>query len=83
MDQATAERLEQKLDQVIDALPIIEALGMVLIQRKTANDRVGLNKNTIAQNPNIEKFDEIGHRRTFIQVSDLKVIKQRKRTGKR
>ena len=79
MDQETALRLEEKLDAIIEALPTIHALGAVLVQRKTVNQRTGLNKNTISQNKNIDKFEEIGHRRTFIQIADVPVVKQRKR----
>lgn len=86
MDQETALRLEAKLDEfiagqaaILDALPTIHALGAVLVQRKTVNERTGINKNTLSQNKSIEKFEEIGHRRTFIQIADVPVIKQRKR----
>lgn len=82
MDQETALRLEEKLDAIIDALPTIHALGAVLVQRKTVNERTGLNKNTISQNKNIDKFEEIGHRRTYIQIADVPVVKQRKPSRK-
>lgn len=86
MDQETALRLEAKLDRfiegqaaILDALPTIHALGAVLVQRKTVNERTGLNKNTISQNKNIDKFEEIGHRRTYIEIGQVPVTKQRKR----
>lgn len=82
MDQETALRLEQKLDAIIDALPTIHALGAVLVQRKTVNDRTGINKNTLSQNKNIDKFEEIGHRRTYIEIGQIHVTKQRKPSRK-
>lgn len=79
MDQETALRLEEKLDAIIEALPTIYAFGRILVQRKTVNERTGLNKNTISQNKNIDKFEEIGHRRTYIEIGQIPVVKQRKR----
>jgi hypothetical protein len=75
-------RIEEKLDEVIDALPLLRALGEVLVQRKTVNERMGLNKNTISQNKNIKKFEEAGHRKTYIEIGDIAVVKQRKRGQK-
>lgn len=86
MDQDQANRLEAKLDEfiagqaaILDALPTIHALGAILVQRKTVNERTGLNRNTLSQNKNIEKFEEIGHRRTYIQIGEIPVVRQRKR----
>lgn len=86
MDQDQANRLEAKLDEfiagqaaILDALPTIHALGAILVQRKTVNDRTGINKNTLSQNNNIDKFEEIGHRRTYIEIGQVPVVKQRKR----
>lgn len=67
--------IEKTLDELA---PIVRALGDILVQRKVVNERVGLNKNTLAQNPNVTKFEDVGSRRTLIQVSDITVIKRKK-----
>lgn len=76
-------RLEEKLDEVLKALPMIYALGSVLVRRQTAIERIGLNKNTLDQNPNITKYEEDGHRRTYVEVGEIAVVKQRKSTKKK
>lgn len=73
------ERIEKKLDEVLAALPMIHALGSVLVRLNTVNERVGLNKNTISQNDKIPKYEIEKQRKTFIEVKDIAVIKKRKR----
>lgn len=77
------ERIEKKLDEqqrILDeALPIIQVLGAILVQRKVANQRLGLNKNTLAKNDKVAKYEEDGHRRTYVEVRDLAVLRRQKR----
>jgi hypothetical protein len=73
------ERIERKLDEVINALPMIYALGSILVRRSTATERLGLNKNTLDQNKKVEKFEVPGKRGTYMELKDITVIKQRKR----
>lgn len=82
MTEEQAERLEQKLDKILELAPTIEALGSVLVRRQTVVDRVGLNKNTLSQNKNIEKYEAVGERKTFIEVGEIAVVKRRKRRAK-
>jgi hypothetical protein len=82
MTEEQAERLEQKLDKILELAPTIEALGSILVRRKTVVDRVGLNKNTLSQNKNIEKYEAVGERKTFIEVGEIAVVKRRKRRAK-
>jgi hypothetical protein len=86
VDKETAERIEAKLDKILEneaklleITPVIAAMGPVLIRRKTANERTGMDPKTITQNGKIDKYEEVGHRRVFIEVGDLAVIKQRRR----
>jgi low affinity Fe/Cu permease len=72
-------RLEDKLDELLEALPLIYALGAILVPRQTVNERVGLNKNTLAQNENVTKYEEVGKRKTYVEVGSVAVVKQRKR----
>ncbi len=79
MTAEQAQRLEEKLDRLaplVEMLPIIEALGRVVIRRQTAVDRTGMSKNTLAAHP---AFEEIGKRKTFIEIGEIAVVKQRKR----
>ncbi len=69
---------EAKLDQIIEALPTIEALGSLLVRRNSATESLGLNRNTLDQNDKVTKFEAIGARRTYIEVKDVAVIRQQK-----
>lgn len=73
------EEIEQKLDEIREIIPTIQALGELLVRADTATSRVGLHKNTIYANKKMEKYDEVGHRRTFIEVGELSVVKRRGR----
>lgn len=73
------KRIEEKLDQVIAALPTIYALGEILVPRTTVNERARLNKNTLAQNKNVKKYEPAGVRKTLVEIKDLVPILNRKR----
>ncbi len=75
------KRIEDKLDEVLNALPMIYAIGSILVQRQTAIDRTGINKNTLDQNKNIGKYEEVGKRKTYIEIGSVSVVKQRKKRG--
>lgn len=68
------KRIEEKLDQVIAALPIIYALGDILVSRTTVNEKMGINKNTLDQNPKVRKFQPAGVKTTLVKVSDIAVL---------
>ena len=75
---------EDKIDRLLEIVPIIEALGAVLVRRHTATKRAGLGQNTITANDKITKFEEIGAmRKTYIEIGELSAIKQRKGNKKR
>lgn len=82
MTNEQADRLEKKIDQLLELAPTIDALGSVLVRRNNITERLGLNKNTLAQNSNIAKFEESGSRKTFIEIGDVAVLRQRKQTRK-
>ncbi len=81
--ESQADRLERKLDELLDLAPIIESLGKLLVRRRTANEELGLDKNTLSKNEQINKFEEFGTRKTFIEIGHIVAVKQRKRTIKR
>lgn len=82
MTDEQADRLEKKIDQLLALAPTIDALGSVLVRRNNVTERLGLNKNTLSQNGNIAKFEESGSRKTFIEIGDVAVLRQRKQTRK-
>jgi hypothetical protein len=77
------ERIEKKLDDqqrvLDDVLPILYALGSILVPRQTVNERVGLNKNTLAQNDKVTKYEAVGVRKTYVEIGEVAVVKQRKK----
>lgn len=76
MDNEQAIRLEEKLDKLLELVPTIEALGAVLVRRKTAIERGDLHRNTLNDKAT---FQEVGKRRTFIEINDVPVVKTRKK----
>jgi hypothetical protein len=81
-DSDRIDELTEKVDRLLELAPTIEALGRILIRRRTAAKRGVLHRTTIDKNKNIDKFEEVGHKRTFIEIGDVAVIKQRKRSAK-
>lgn len=79
MTESDFNRLESKLDRIIDALPTIDALGAVLVRRRTAIDRTGIHRNTLNGH---EAFEGIGERKTYIEIAEIPVVKQRKKSKK-
>lgn len=78
-DDGAVRELSEKIDKLLELTPTIEALGRVLIRRRTATKAAGLHRNTIDRNRKVRKFEEAGHRRTFIEIGDVAVIEQRKK----
>lgn len=81
MTDEQLKELNEKLDRIVDALPTIEALGRILIRRRTAARR-GIAETTIDTNKTIQKFEEIGHKRTFVEIGEVAVIQKRKRPAR-
>lgn len=79
MTDEQAARLEEKIDKLLELAPTINAIGSILVRRRTATERIGLNKNTLSQNKKIAKFEEPASNRTFIEIGEVQVIRQRKK----
>jgi hypothetical protein len=76
------ERLEAKIDRLLELAPTIEALGQLLIRQNKAAEQLGLNRCTLSANQKVSKYEEVGKRRTYIEVKDVQVVKKRrKRNG--
>ena len=89
MTEETALRLERKIDLFLerteaidDALPVLHALGEMVIEADYVTQAKRLNKKTISVNDNLEKFNGIGERKTLIKLTSVAVVKNRKGTRK-
>lgn len=71
-------RLESKLDELLKALPMLYALGAILVPRHVVNQRVGLNKNTLEQNRDVTKYKVEKSNRTYVEVGEISAIVKRK-----
>ena len=78
----TNQRIEQKLDELLELAPAIRAIGKLLIRSNEAAKRMDLNKDTLSQNKKVSRYEEVGIRRTYIELGELDVVKKRKRKGK-
>jgi hypothetical protein len=61
-------------------LYLTAAGGVVLVRRQDVIDRAGLNKNTLNDKP---RFEEVGKRKTYIELGEIAAVKSRKGTRKR
>lgn len=73
------EELNRKLDVLLELAPTIKALGKLLVRSHTAARRMELNKNTLSQSKHLQRFEEVGHRRTYVEVGELAVVKKRRK----
>jgi len=73
------EKMTKTVERLGKILPTLEVLCGILVPRKTINDRLGLNKNTLSQNSKIDKLSELGRREVLIRIEDISVIKKRKK----
>lgn len=78
MTDEQANRLEEKLDKLLELAPTIDALGSVLVRRNAAIERTGLSKNVF----NDKGFEEIGKRKTFVEVSEIAAVKKREKRNR-
>lgn len=67
---------EKKLDR---ALELLETLSKILVRSNAAAKALGLNKDTLSQSNKISRYEEVGHRRTYVEVGELSVIKKRRK----
>lgn len=79
VDQEQLNRIERKLDELLELAPVLETLGRLLVRSHTAGKALGLNKTTLTQNKKVTKFEEVGHRRVYVEVGEINVVKKRKR----
>jgi hypothetical protein len=75
MDEEKLDRIERRLDRIE---PIINALGRILIRRRTAVER-GVPSGTVDTSTKINRMEEVGHKRVFVEIGEVGVIPQRKR----
>jgi hypothetical protein len=70
------DRIEAKLDELLEQ---VGALTKILVRSKTAAKQMGLNKDTLTRNKKISKYEEVGHRRTYVEIGEVGVIRKRER----
>jgi hypothetical protein len=67
-----------KLDELLELAPTILMLGKLLVRIGKATRQLELNKDSLSQNKSITKYEEFGHRRTFVEIGELVVVKKRR-----
>jgi hypothetical protein len=75
----TLKQHEALIDRLDRVLPVIDALGELVVEADYVSKAKRLNKNTISQNKKLEKFNGLGERKVLLKLSSIPVIKQRKR----
>jgi hypothetical protein len=73
------DRIEAKLDTLLEYSPALQALGEMLVEADYLAQVKGLNKKTISQNKKLEKFNEIGGRKLLVKIESVPVIQNRKK----
>lgn len=72
----------EKIEEIGASLPIIEALGDMMVFRKNEVDEVvGLNKQTLSKSK--KTFEEVGARRVYVNLKTVAVYNSKKKKGKR
>lgn len=71
------EIIQEQTAMLARVVPVIDALGELLVRRSTVNERMKLNKNTLTQNRNIDKFEALGQSGIMIEIKDVKKIRKR------
>ena len=72
--------LKGKIEQLTEVLPIIETLGEAVLFRKHEADEIfGLNKQTLSKSSRAETFDEVGVRKTYVNLKSLTVYRGRRK----
>lgn len=69
-------RIEQTLESIV---PVISALGKLLVRSHEAGKALDLGRDTLTKNTDISQYEEVGRRRTFVEVGEISVIKKRRK----
>ena len=75
MDSEQLSRVEKKLDQLLE---LLQPISKILVRSKEVVKALGLNKDTLSQNRKVSKYEEVGHRRTYVEIGEVSVVKKRK-----
>lgn len=76
VDNEDLKRIEQKLDEL---LQLVQPLSTLLVRSHVATKQLGLNKNTLSKNRSVSKFEQVGSRRTYVEIGELLAVKKRTR----
>lgn len=75
---AQLDRIEKKLDELLALAPTIRALGKVLLRVKDAAPSAGVTHAAFNNNKSITKYEQVGHKRVFVEIGSVDVLKKRK-----
>lgn len=72
--------LQDKVDEIMDVLPLIETLGEVVLFRKNEADQMlGLNKQTLSKSKTANRFEEVGKRKVYVDLQTVSVYSSKKK----
>jgi hypothetical protein len=68
------DRIEEKLNKLLE---LLEPISKILVRSKTATQAMDLSKDALTRNSKVTKYEQVGHRRTYVEIGELQVIKKR------
>jgi hypothetical protein len=78
------EAMMPKIDEISEALPLIETLGEVVLFRKNEADQMlGLNKQTLSKSKTANRFEEVGARKVYVDLQTVSVYSSKKKKQRR
>jgi hypothetical protein len=75
--------MKEKIDEISEALPLIETLGEVVLFRKNEADQMlGLNKQTLSKSKTANRFEEVGKRKVYVDLQTVSVYSSKKKKSR-
>jgi hypothetical protein len=83
MTNDQAERIERKLDELLEMLrdfsKPLAVFNELVVQADYVTKAKQLNKNTISKNDKLEKYNAFGKRKVLMSLESVAVVKNRKK----
>jgi hypothetical protein len=74
--------MKEKVDEIMEHLPLIETLGEAVVFRKhEADEFLGLNKQTLSKSK--KTFEEVGARKVYVDLKTVSVYSNKKKKRRR
>jgi hypothetical protein len=67
---------EDKLDELLE---LLRPLNKILVRINAAEKQLGFSKGTLSKNDKVTKYEEVGHKRTYVEIGELRVVKKRRK----